>query len=74
MTEVRQCVWHSCTMYCGTLVHVEDGKVTKILPNPRDMIGRGYICPRASNAPRWLYHPDQLMHPLKRVGKRGEGK
>lgn len=22
----------------------------------------------------WLYHSDQLMHPLKRMGKRGEGK
>ena len=22
----------------------------------------------------WLYHADQLMHPLEHVGKRGEGK
>jgi anaerobic selenocysteine-containing dehydrogenase len=25
-------------------------------------------------APKWLEHPDQLMYPLKRVGRRGEGK
>jgi hypothetical protein len=25
-------------------------------------------------AAKWLYHPDHLMHPLKRAGRRGEGK
>jgi anaerobic selenocysteine-containing dehydrogenase len=23
---------------------------------------------------KWLYHPDQLMHPMKRAGERGENK
>jgi len=61
-------------MYCGVGVHVEDGRVTRIVPDPKDMIGRGYICPRAINGPKWLYHKDQLLYPLKRAGKRGEGK
>jgi anaerobic selenocysteine-containing dehydrogenase len=38
------------------------------------MVSRGYICERGASGPRWLYHPDQLTRPLKRVGQRGEGK
>jgi anaerobic selenocysteine-containing dehydrogenase len=31
-------------------------------------------CPRATHAPEIVHHPDRLNFPLKRVGKKGEGK
>jgi len=63
-----------CSNMCGVLVTVEDGKVASIKGNPDHPLSRGFMCERLRIAPRWLYHPDQLMYPLKRVGKRGEGK
>jgi thiosulfate reductase/polysulfide reductase chain A len=63
-----------CAVSCGMLVHVRDGKIVRIEPDPDNRLSRGFSCERPRYAIKWLYHPDQLKHPLKRVGKRGEGK
>ncbi len=63
-----------CAVSCGMLVHVRDGSITKIEPDPDNRLSRGFSCERPRYAIKWLYHPDQLKHPLKRVGKRGDGK
>ncbi|MFO8101043.1 MAG: molybdopterin-dependent oxidoreductase [Dehalococcoidia bacterium] len=72
--EIKKTACQFCAALCGVLVHVEDGKVVKIEGNKDHILSHGFTCERPSIAPKWLYHPDQLMHPLKRVGKRGEGK
>ena len=59
-----------CHHNCGLLVYVRDGKVVKVTGNPDHPASRGHICERGVNAPKWLYHPDQLQHALKRTGKR----
>jgi anaerobic selenocysteine-containing dehydrogenase len=56
------------------LVHVADGRVVKVEPDQEHRLSRGFSCERLKYAVKWLYHPDQLKHPLKRTGKRGEGK
>lgn len=63
-----------CIVSCGLLAHVRDDKVVKLEPNPEHRLSRGFNCERMKYALKWLYHPDQLHHPLKRTGKRGEGK
>jgi len=73
-TQVKKTHCQYCSNVCGVLVDVEDGRVTNIRGNPDHPLTRGFTCERARIAPKWLYHPDQLMYPLKRVGKRGEGK
>ena len=63
-----------CYSNCNVLVYVTDGKITKIEPNRENRNTHGHVCERVGYATRWLYHPDQLMYPLKRAGERGEGK
>ena len=63
-----------CIVSCGMLVHVLDDKIVKIEPDPDNRLSRGFSCERPRYAIKWLYHPDQLLHPLKRTGKRGEAK
>lgn len=72
--EIKKTACQFCAALCGVLVHVEDGRVTRIEGNKDHFLSHGFTCERPGIAPKWLYHPDQLMHPLKRVGKRGEGK
>ena len=82
--EVKRIVCNNgaggCYMCCGLLATVEKktGRIIKTEGNPDHPMSRGWICPARFENPnfelKWLYHPDQLMHPLKRIGKRGEGK
>ena len=63
-----------CSTVCGTIGHVKDGRLIKIEGNPNDPNSRGYLCARGHAGLNHLYHPERLLYPLKRVGKRGEGK
>ena len=72
--EVKKTCCQFCSNMCGVLVTVEDGKVVSIKGNPDHPMSHGFVCERVRIAPKWLYHPDQLMYPLKRSGRRGEGK
>ena len=64
----------TCHGGCGVLVHVENGKVVKIQGDPESPLNRGRLCPKGMASIELLYHPDRLKHPLKRAGKRGQGK
>jgi len=70
---VRSCC-QACHCECGVLVHVRDGKVTRIEGDPEHPMNRGYICVKGRAQPQILYHPDRLKYPLRRAGERGGGK
>lgn len=60
---------------CGISALVEDGKITEV--HAADYPVPGYenrICLLGRTRVEYQYHPDRLLKPLKRVGKRGEGK
>ena len=59
---------------CQVLVHLEGDRVVKVTGDPDSPTSRGYLCPKGSAAPELLYHPDRLLHPLRRVGERGENR
>ncbi len=63
-----------CHGGCGALVFVKDGKVTKIKGDPESPLNKGKLCIKGLSSLEHLYNPDRLQHPLKRTGKRGEGK
>jgi len=54
------------------LVHVEDGKIVKVEGDPESPLNRGTLCAKGIAQVERLNHPDRLLHPLKRVGARGE--
>jgi anaerobic selenocysteine-containing dehydrogenase len=59
---------------CGILAHVENGKITKIEGDPDSPINKGTICAKGIAQIERLNHPDRLIYPMKRMGKKGEGK
>ncbi|MFX0091203.1 MAG: molybdopterin-dependent oxidoreductase [Candidatus Hodarchaeota archaeon] len=62
-----------CFSGCGVLVHITDGKVIKVKGDPDSPVNNGVLCSKGLATLEYLYHPDRLRHPLKRIGKRGRG-
>lgn len=75
---VPTCSTFDCGGKCDIQAHMRDGVVTQIttLPDneldPQMPIMRA--CVRGRGYRKFVYHPDRLKYPMKRVGKRGEGK
>ncbi|MFC2067596.1 molybdopterin-dependent oxidoreductase [Chloroflexota bacterium] len=63
-----------CVFHCGVLAHVTKGRVIRIEGDPCNPVNRGVLCVKALASLEYLYHPDRLKHPLKRIGEKGEGK
>jgi thiosulfate reductase/polysulfide reductase chain A len=63
-----------CPNKCSVLAVVQDGRITKLNPNPDNPKSRGMLCARGNAAVQQVYDPDRLKQPLIRAGARGEGK
>lgn len=72
--EVVRTVCRECRANCGMRVHVADGRAIKLEPDPGSHRTRDTLCWKSGAALERLYHPDRLRFPLKRTGKRGDGK
>jgi anaerobic selenocysteine-containing dehydrogenase len=71
---VRVACPHDCPDTCAMLVTVEDGVATKIQGDPAMPFTEGTLCTKVAYYLERTYAPDRLLYPLKRVGKKGEGK
>src|SRR3954468_20310358 len=71
---VRVACPHDCPDTCAMLVTVEDGKATRIQGDPQAPFTEGTICTKVSHYLERTYSPDRLQYPMKRIGKKGEGK
>ena len=63
-----------CMFGCPIKAKVVDGRIESIQGVEGMPLMDGKICAKGMSAVDRLYRPDRLKYPLKRVGKRGEGK
>lgn len=63
-----------CYDRCGILGFVDYGRLVKIGGNLEHPNSRGRLCAKGQAGINHLYDPDRILSPLKRTGKRGEGK
>ena len=59
---------------CGLLVGIEGNTIVQVKGDPEGYLNRGYTCFKGRVSADRLTHPNRLRYPLKRAGKRGEGK
>ena len=74
-----QISWSQCNVNCGGNCvfqwHSQDGKIVYMeSDNTGDVDLQARACLRGRSMRRWINSPDRLTKPMKRVGKRGEGK
>jgi anaerobic selenocysteine-containing dehydrogenase len=72
-TQVLGACPHDCPDTCSMLTTVTNGVAIKVQGNPAHPHTDGALCTKVSRYTERTYHPDRLLHPLKRVGPKGAG-
>ena len=74
--EVRRTLCDICSpgMHCGVAAYVKDGEVIKIEGLDGHPSNDGRLCTKGLSNRQYIYREDRIRTPLRRIGKRGEGK
>src|SRR5881398_440977 len=64
---------HDCPDTCGVITEVEDGRAVRFVGDPDNPITRGWLCAKVRPYLEHVYHPDRVLHPLRRRGRKGAG-
>jgi anaerobic selenocysteine-containing dehydrogenase len=72
-TVVLKSVCRSCHGGCGTLLHVKDGVLVKVVGDPQSPLNHGRLCPIGTVTADIVNHPNRLKYPQRRVGPPGTG-
>lgn len=65
---------YDCPTTCGFSVETDGKKIIKIKEDKNDPASGGIICQKIRHYERDIQSKDRILTPLKRVGKKGEGK
>ena len=63
---------HDCPDTCAMVFEVEAGRLLSVRGNTEHPLTRGGLCVKLKDYEKRHYHPDRLLHPLRRVGAKGE--
>jgi len=62
---------HDCPDTCAMIFSIEDGKVVSVQGNKEHPMTRGGLCVKLKDYEKRHYHPDRLLHPMRRAGAKG---
>jgi anaerobic selenocysteine-containing dehydrogenase len=65
---------HDCPDTCVMTVGVEDGRAVELGGDPDHRFTQGFLCAKVNRYLERVYSPDRILHPMKRVGRKGEGR
>lgn len=71
---VRGTCHHDCPDSCGWEVTVEAGRAVRLRGNPAHPFSQGELCPKVNRFLDRVHHPERVLHPMVRVGAKGEGR
>src|SRR5262245_52316636 len=75
LTTVKAVCPHDCPDTCGMVVTVNpDGRAIELRGDRDHPFTHGFLCQKVANYLDRVYHPDRLLHPLRRAGRKGAGK
>lgn len=63
-----------CYDTCAMVTRVRNGRLHSIEANDKQPFTHGFLCPKGQGLIKYVYSKQRLLHPMKRVGRKGEGK
>jgi len=73
-TIVRGACPHDCPDTCALHVTVANGRAIKVEGDPDHPTTRGVLCTKVARYLERTYSDKRVLHPLRRVGAKGEGR
>lgn len=73
-TSVLGTCHHDCPDSCGWIVGVDGGVAVSLRGNPDHPYSRGELCPKVNRFLDRVHSAERVLHPLVRVGPKGEGR
>ncbi|MBT9464320.1 molybdopterin oxidoreductase family protein [Hydrogenophaga sp.] len=70
---IRGACPHDCPDTCSLVTTVENGVAVRVQGNAEHRHTDGVLCTKVSRYTERTYHPERLLHPLKRTGPKGSG-
>jgi anaerobic selenocysteine-containing dehydrogenase len=70
---VRGACPHDCPDTCGVVTEVKNGRAVRFSGDPEHPITEGWLCAKVRPYLDHVYHPDRLLSPLRRTGRKGGG-
>lgn len=74
LATIRAVCPHDCPDTCGMVVTVNDGKAIDLRGDRDHPFTHGFLCQKVARYLDRVYHRDRLLWPMRRTGKKGEGK
>ena len=74
VTIVKGACPHDCPDTCALDVHVKNGVAFKVTGSAYHPPTAGVLCTKVARYTERTYHPDRLLYPLRRVGRKGQGR
>ncbi|MFW6074940.1 MAG: molybdopterin-dependent oxidoreductase [Chloroflexota bacterium] len=71
VTYVKGACPHDCPDTCAVITEVRDGEAVGFRGDPDHPITNGWLCAKVRPYLDRVYHPDRLLHPMRRVGPKG---
>ena len=65
---------HDCPDTCAMRVTVENGRAIKVTGDPDHPPTQGVLCTKVSRYAERTHHADRLLTPMRRIGRKGEGR
>src|SRR6266481_2031914 len=74
VTIVKGACPHDCPDTCALEIHVRDGVALKVTGSASHEPTAGVLCTKVARYTERTYHANRLLHPLRRIGRKGEGR
>jgi anaerobic selenocysteine-containing dehydrogenase len=74
LTSTRGACGHDCPDTCGWVVDVKDGEAVRLAGDRDHPFTRGGLCAKVNHYLDRVYHPDRVLHPLRRIGPKCEAR
>ncbi|HEY3110256.1 MAG TPA: molybdopterin oxidoreductase family protein [Chloroflexota bacterium] len=65
---------HDCPDTCRLKLEVRGDRAVSIRGDEQHPFTQGFLCVKVNNYLERVYSPDRVLHPLRRVGPKGEGR